>query len=47
VTVKNAASNATIAPNGGNVGFGFQGTHGGTNTAPSAFALNGVGCLKQ
>ncbi|MEH0936210.1 endo-1,4-beta-xylanase [Micromonospora psammae] len=43
VTARNAGWNATI-PAGGTVGFGFQGTHGGTNPSPGAFTLNGVTC---
>ncbi|KRD44597.1 endo-1,4-beta-xylanase [Cellulomonas sp. Root930] len=43
VTVKNAAWNGSI-PAGGSQQFGFNGSHSGTNTAPSAFALNGTAC---
>ncbi|WP_236686746.1 cellulose binding domain-containing protein [Cellulomonas sp. FA1] len=43
VTVTNAAWNGVIPP-GGSVQLGFNGTHGGTNTAPSAFTLNGASC---
>ncbi|GAB3142587.1 endo-1,4-beta-xylanase [Micromonospora sonneratiae] len=43
VSVRNAAWNGTIAPNG-TQNFGFQGTHGGTNPTPTSFALNGTAC---
>ncbi|WP_315097551.1 endo-1,4-beta-xylanase [uncultured Cellulomonas sp.] len=43
VTVKNAPWNGSIAP-GSSQQFGFNGSHNGTNTAPSAFALNGTAC---
>ena len=43
VTVKNAAWNGSI-PAGGSQQFGFNGSHSGTNTAPSAFSLNGTAC---
>ncbi|NNJ61673.1 MAG: beta-glucosidase [Dactylosporangium sp.] len=43
VTATNAAWNGTIAA-GGSASFGFQGTYDGTNTAPTAFALNGTAC---
>ena len=45
VTVKNAAWNGSI-PAGGNQQFGFNGSHTGTNTAPSSFSLNGTACSK-
>ncbi|MFC0627779.1 glycoside hydrolase family 6 protein [Kribbella deserti] len=35
--------NATIAP-GGTVDIGFNGTHTGTNTAPTAFSVSGQAC---
>ncbi|WP_416904408.1 cellulose binding domain-containing protein [Micromonospora echinospora] len=44
VTATNAGHNAVIAP-GGAVSFGFVGsTSGGTNNAPTRFALNGNAC---
>jgi endoglucanase len=43
VTVTNASHNGNVAP-GGSASFGFQGTHGGTNTNPSAFTVNNVTC---
>ncbi|KQR16734.1 endo-1,4-beta-xylanase [Cellulomonas sp. Leaf334] len=43
VTVKNAAWNGSI-PAGGSTQFGFNGSHSGTNTAPSSFSLNGTVC---
>ncbi|WP_421734447.1 endo-1,4-beta-xylanase [Cellulomonas sp.] len=43
VTVKNAAWNGSI-PAGGSQQFGFNGSHSGSNTAPSAFSLNGTAC---
>lgn len=45
VTVRPAAWNASIPP-GGAVQLGFNGAHGGTNTAPSDFALDGVACTR-
>ncbi|MFZ6029641.1 MAG: cellulose binding domain-containing protein, partial [Chloroflexota bacterium] len=36
--------NGNIPANGGSVSFGVQGTHSGTNTAPTNFVLNGVAC---
>jgi poly(hydroxyalkanoate) depolymerase family esterase len=43
VTVTNAAWNGRI-PAGGEVQLGFNGSHGGTNTAPTSFSLNGAAC---
>ncbi|GAA4192352.1 arabinofuranosidase catalytic domain-containing protein [Microbispora amethystogenes] len=43
VTVTNASYNGSI-PTGGNTSFGFNGAFGGTNTAPTSFALNGTTC---
>ncbi|MEU9196609.1 glycoside hydrolase family 6 protein [Streptomyces hundungensis] len=43
VTVKNLDWNRTIAP-GGSVSPGGQFTYSGTNTAPTAFAVNGTAC---
>ncbi|PRY01798.1 endo-1,4-beta-xylanase [Allonocardiopsis opalescens] len=43
VTATNASWNQTIAA-GSSVSFGFQLSHSGTNTAPSAFTLNGTAC---
>jgi endoglucanase len=39
----NAEWNARI-PTGGKFNIAFNGTHSGTNTAPTAFTLNGVAC---
>jgi Glycosyl hydrolase family 12/Cellulose binding domain len=43
VTARNVTHNASI-PAGGSQSFGFQGTHSGTNTSPTAFSLNGTAC---
>ncbi|ASR54546.1 cellulase family glycosylhydrolase [Cellulomonas sp. PSBB021] len=43
VTVTNATWNGTLAA-GGTVEVGFNGTHTGSTTAPSAFTLNGAAC---
>lgn len=43
VSVMNVSYNGTIAP-GSNTSFGFNGSWNGTNTSPTAFALNGNGC---
>ena len=43
VSVANQAWNGTI-PAGGSVQVGFNGTHTGTNPAPTAFSLNGAAC---
>jgi cellulase/cellobiase CelA1 len=43
VTARNVSYNAAIAP-GASIGFGFQATYSGTNTAPTRFALNGGPC---
>lgn len=43
VTATNAAWNALI-PAGGSAQLGLNGSHTGTNTAPTAFALNGTAC---
>jgi cellulose 1,4-beta-cellobiosidase len=43
VTITPAAWTTSI-PAGGSVSFGFNGTHSGTNTTPSDFALDGVDC---
>jgi poly(hydroxyalkanoate) depolymerase family esterase len=45
VTAKNAAWNGSI-PAGGSIQFGLNGAHSGTNTAPTAFALNGEPCAR-
>ncbi|MFJ2115079.1 MULTISPECIES: endo-1,4-beta-xylanase [unclassified Streptomyces] len=42
-TAVNASHNAAI-PAGGSATFGFNGTWNGSNTAPSAFTLNGTAC---
>jgi len=43
VTATNAPWNNQI-PAGGSVQIGFNGSHGGTNTSPSAFTFNGATC---
>jgi cellulase/cellobiase CelA1 len=43
VTARNVGHNGTLAP-GASTSFGFQGTHGGTNGAPTGWALNGTAC---
>ena len=43
VTAGNEAYNGAV-PAGGSVEFGLQGTWSAANTAPTAFALDGVGC---
>jgi mannan endo-1,4-beta-mannosidase len=43
VQVRNENWNATIAA-GGSLSLGFTASHNGTNTAPTAFSLNGVAC---
>jgi len=43
VTVTNAPWNGTIQA-GGSVELGFNGSHTGTNTKPTAFTLNGTTC---
>ncbi|MDO3683152.1 cellulase family glycosylhydrolase [Micromonospora sp. C28ISP2-4] len=43
VTATNVGYNGAIATNG-TVSFGFNGSWTGTNTAPTAFSLNGVAC---
>ncbi|MDT0347049.1 cellulose binding domain-containing protein [Streptomyces litchfieldiae] len=43
VTAVNAAYNATIAPSA-SVGIGFQATHTGNASAPTAFTLNNSAC---
>jgi endoglucanase len=46
VRVNNAGSNVNL-PNGGAASFGFQASYGGTNAAPSNFALNGLPCVRK
>jgi endo-1,4-beta-xylanase len=46
VTAADAGYNATIGA-GGSVSFGFNGNWSGTNTAPSAFTLNGATCTTR
>jgi endo-1,4-beta-xylanase len=43
VTAANAAWNAAL-PAGGSTSFGFNGSHSGSNPAPSAFSLIGTAC---
>ncbi|MFG1610981.1 cellulose binding domain-containing protein [Actinoplanes sp. NPDC049265] len=43
LTARNVTYNGAI-PAGGSASFGFQGTHGGSFTTPSAFTLNGATC---
>jgi cellulose 1,4-beta-cellobiosidase len=43
VTVANESWNGAVA-NGGSVNPGFIGSHTGTNTNPTSFAVNGVAC---
>ncbi|GAA0250426.1 hypothetical protein GCM10010492_58240 [Saccharothrix mutabilis subsp. mutabilis] len=43
VTAVNVAYNRTI-PAGGSTSFGFNATHSGGNTTPTAFTLNGTPC---
>jgi endo-1,4-beta-xylanase len=43
VTATNLSWNQSIAANG-SIGIGFNGTYSGTNTAPTAFTLNGTAC---
>jgi hypothetical protein len=43
VTARNAGHNGNLAT-GASTEIGFQGTYSGTNTAPSAFTLNGTPC---
>ncbi|MFI7542243.1 non-reducing end alpha-L-arabinofuranosidase family hydrolase [Actinoplanes sp. NPDC049599] len=43
VTARNVSYNGSVATNG-TVSFGFNGSSGATNPAPTGFALNGVAC---
>ncbi|WP_235518338.1 cellulase family glycosylhydrolase [Cellulomonas sp. Leaf334] len=43
VTATGVAWNSTLAP-GASTEIGFNGTHSGTNTAPTAFTVNGASC---
>ncbi|MFK3979986.1 cellulose binding domain-containing protein [Micromonospora sp. NPDC050397] len=45
VTARNLGWNGAIAP-GATVSFGYQGTHGGGYTTPTAFSLNGTACTR-
>jgi hypothetical protein len=45
VTARNISWNGSI-PAGGSASFGFQGTHGGSFSTPSSFALNGSACTR-
>jgi hypothetical protein len=44
VTLTNASWNATIAPGATLSGMGFLASYSGTNTAPTAFHVNGTPC---
>ncbi|MEV5971526.1 glycoside hydrolase family 9 protein [Streptomyces sp. NPDC051921] len=44
LSARNADWNRVIAP-GATASFGVQGTHGGTNPSPTAFALDGTACV--
>ena len=46
VTLTNAAWNGSI-PAGGSQQIGFNGSHTGTNTAPTSFTLNGTTCIDR
>jgi mannan endo-1,4-beta-mannosidase len=46
VTVTPASYTTTI-PAGGSVTVGFLANEGATNTAPTAFTLNGSGCATR
>ncbi|MFH9659691.1 PHB depolymerase family esterase [Streptomyces sp. NPDC017248] len=46
VTARNAPYNATLAP-GASATLGFQATHTGDASAPTAFSLNGAACAAQ
>jgi hypothetical protein len=43
VVATNTTNNGSVAP-GGSVRFGFQGTHSGSNTNPTAFTVDGLSC---
>jgi hypothetical protein len=43
VTATNLSYNGTLNPNA-SISIGFNGTHTGTNTAPTAFTLNNTTC---
>ncbi|MEJ3747256.1 cellulose binding domain-containing protein [Actinomycetes bacterium KLBMP 9797] len=43
VSARNANHNGALAP-GASTSFGFQGTHNGTNQAPTGWTLNGAAC---
>ena len=43
VTAKNAAWNGSLAPNA-TADIGFNGSHTGTNNAPTGFTVNGAAC---
>jgi hypothetical protein len=47
VTVAAASWNATIAPNGGTVSIGFNGTDTGQDPVPTAFYINGTVCANN
>jgi hypothetical protein len=46
-TLTNASWNPTIAPGATLSGVGFNGSYSGTNTAPTAFYLNGKLCIED
>ncbi len=43
VVANNANYNGNVGPNA-SVTFGFQGTHGGANSSPATFTVNGTVC---
>jgi len=47
VTVTAASWNSTIAPNGGTVSIGFNGTDTGQDPVPTAFYINGTVCANN
>lgn len=44
VTITNLSYNGSVAPGGGTVDFGFNGTWASNNARPTAFMLNGMPC---
>jgi cellulase/cellobiase CelA1 len=47
VTVSAASWNAALAPNGGSVGIGFNGTDTGQDPAPTVLSVNGTACANN